>query len=119
MIEKLISRVFLTRNLAHFEHWRAKGSGSYARHMALGAFYDDAIDALDALVEAYQGANDLIGTIPVPERQTDVMEALQADADWIETNHEAICGKNRAVGNLLDNVTAVYLTALYKLKNLK
>jgi hypothetical protein len=30
-----------------------------------------------------------------------------------------MCGGNRAVGNLLDNVTAVYLSAIYKLRNLK
>ncbi len=29
MIEQLISRVFYARNLAHFEHWRATGAGSY------------------------------------------------------------------------------------------
>lgn len=120
MIEKLIARVFYTRNLAHFEHWRAKGSGSFAKHMALGGFYDGVIGALDALVEAHQGANDLIGAVPSPGKvDDDILTALQADADWIEKNHEGVCGGNRAVGNLLDNVTAVYLSAIYKLKNLK
>jgi DNA-binding ferritin-like protein len=120
MIEQLISRVFYARNVAHFEHWRAKGDGSYAKHKALGHFYDDIIDALDSLVEAYQGANELIGNIPAPETpKGDVLKLLQGDAAWIEENHEDVCGGNRAVGNLLDNVTAVYLSAIYKLRNLK
>ena len=63
MIEQLISRVFYARNLAHYEHWRTK---SYAQHKALGKFYDEIIEALDALVEAYQGLNGLIGSIPSP-----------------------------------------------------
>ena len=46
MIEQLISRVFYARNVAHFEHWRAKGEGSYAKHKALGHFYDDIVDCL-------------------------------------------------------------------------
>ena len=49
MLEQLIARVFYARNLAHWNHWR---TSSYAQHQALGAFYDDVIDNLDALVEA-------------------------------------------------------------------
>jgi DNA-binding ferritin-like protein len=120
MIEELISRVFYARNVAHFEHWRAKGEGSYAKHKALGRFYDDVIDAIDALVEAYQGAFELIGNIPAPKvSERDVLKLLEADADWIEAHHEEICKGNRAVGNLVDGVTSVYLTTIYKLRNLK
>ena len=120
MMEELISRVFYARNVAHFEHWRAKGDGSYAKHKTLGRFYDDVIDAIDALVEAYQGAFELIGNIPAPKvSERDVLKLLEADADWIEEHHEEICKGNRAVGNLVDGVTSVYLTTIYKLRNLK
>ena len=120
MIEQLISRVFYARNVAHFEHWRATGTGSFAKHMALGSFYDDIIEAIDDLVEAYQGAFDLIGNIPAPETPTgDVLKLLEGDADWIEENHEDICLGNRAVGNLVDTVTDTYLSTIYKLRNLK
>jgi hypothetical protein len=117
MIEQLISRVFYARNLAHYEHWRTK---SYAQHKALGKFYDGVIEALDALVEAYQGLNGLIGSIPSPtDTKGDSLKILKADAEWIEANHEEICGGNRAVANLIDNVTGIYLTTIYKLENLK
>jgi hypothetical protein len=117
MIEQLISRVFYARNLAHFAHWRTK---SYAQHQALGGFYDGVIDAIDPLVEAYQGAYDLIGAIPAPgEMEKDALKCLESDAEWIEKNHEKICKGNRAVGNLVDGVTEVYLSAIYKLRNLK
>ena len=120
MIEQLISRVFYARNLAHFAHWRAKGDGSYAKHKALGKFYDGVIAAIDSVVEAYQGAFDLIGAIPVPEEmEKDILKCLESDAEWIEKNHEKICKGNRAVGNLVDTVTGVYLSAIYKLRNLK
>lgn len=120
MIEQLIARVFYARNVAQFEHWRASGTGSFAKHSALGAFYDDVIDALDTLVEAHQAANAIIKNIPAPETpKGDVLKLLEGDAAWIEDNHMDVCGGNRAVGNLLDNVTAVYLSAIYKLRNLK
>ena len=120
MIEQLISRVFYARNAAHFMHWRAKGDGSFAKHMALGEFYDGVIDALDPLVEAYQGAFELIGNIPPPtDLISDALKMLEADAVWIEENHESVCRGNRAVANLIDTLTAVYLSAIYKLRNLK
>lgn len=120
MIEQLIGRVFYARNLAHFEHWRAKGDGSFAKHMALGEFYDGVIDALDPLVEAYQGAFELIGNIPAPDTVgNDVLSVLEDDAGWIEEHHEDVCKGNRAVANLLDTVTGVYLSTIYKLRNLR
>ena len=120
MIEQLVARVFHTRNVAQWSHWRATGAGSYAKHQALGDFYDDVIDALDPLVEAYQGCYDLIGTIPAPESKgSDILALLRDDAEWIEANHEAICKGNRALANLIDTLTAAYLSAIYKLRNIK
>lgn len=119
MIEELIARVFYARNVAHFEHWRATGVGAYARHMALGEFYDKVIDAVDSLVEAYQGAFDLVRTVPAPKTKAeDILMILIEDAEWIEKNHGAICKGNRAVANLIDSVTGVYLSTTYKLRNL-
>lgn len=117
MIEQLVSRVFYARNLAHWSHWRTK---SYAQHQALGQFYDDVIEALDTLVEAYQGAFDIIGDIPAPTAKgSEVLPILRSDAKWIEEHHEEICEGNRAVANLIDTLTGVYLHAIYKLENLK
>ena len=120
MIEQLIRRVFYARNLAHFEHWRAKGEGSYAKHKALGAFYEDVIDAIDDLVETYQGAFGLIGDVPEVDAEANTtLELLDDTSAWTEKNHEKICKGNRAVANKIDEVTAVMLTAIYKLRNLK
>lgn len=120
MIEELISRVFYARNVAHFTHWQVSGVGSYAEHTALGEFYGGVIDALDTLVEAYQGAFELVGDIPAPKTKSDdILGILVEDSEWIEKNHEAICKGNRAVANLIDGVTSVYLSTLYKLRNLR
>lgn len=117
MIEQLISRVFYARNLAHWSHWRTK---SYAQHQALGMFYDDVIDAVDALVEAHQGVHGLVGDIPAPSAKgSEILPILRSDAEWIEKNHEKICEGNHAIANLIDNVTGVYLRAIYKLENLE
>ena len=120
MIEQLIARVFHTRNVAHWSHWRAQGTGSFAKHDALGEFYPDLIEALDTLVEAFMGAYDLVGTIPAPDSKgSDILALLQDDAKWIEEHHEEICGGNRAIANLIDTLTGTYLSTIYKLRNLK
>ena len=120
MIEELISRVFFTRNVAHFAHWRATGAGSYAKHKVLGKFYKNVIDALDPLVEAYQGAFELIKGIPAPQASNvDILKMLEGDVAWIEKNHEEICRGNRSVANLIDTLSGVYLSAIYKLRNLR
>jgi len=120
MIEQLISRVFYARNVAHFQHWRATGTGSYAKHKALGKFYNEIIEAIDGLIEAYQGAFELVGNIPAPtDTNSDILKLLEGDAAWIEEHHEDICKGNRAVANLVDTVTGVYLSTIYKLRNLK
>ena len=117
MIEDLISRVFHDRNLAHWNHWRTK---SYAEHQALATFYDEVIDALDALVEAYQGAYKLVEGIPAPETdKNNILARLEAEAEWFEKNHEAICKGNRAIANLIDSLSDIYLSTIYKLRNLK
>lgn len=117
MIEQLISRVFYARNLAHWSHWRTK---SYSQHKALGHFYDDVIEALDDLIEAHQAVHGLVGDIPAPSAMgSEVLPILRSDAEWIEEHHEKICEGNRAIANLIDGVTGVYLRTIYKLENLK
>ena len=102
MIEDLISRVF------------------HAQHKALGHFYDDVIEALDDIVEAYQGAFELVGTIPAPDKSdNDILKHLEVEAAWIEENHEGICKGNRAIANQIDALSGVYLSTVYKLRNLK
>ena len=92
MIDELISRVFASRNATHIEHWRTK---SYAAHIALGEFYDGVIDNIDGIVEAYQGAFDLVkvGTL-------------------------AITRGLPSLDNMLQTLEDLYLSTLYKLKHL-
>ncbi len=120
MLEELISRVFYARNLAQFEHWRSKGEGSAARHKALGEFYPAIIEAIDPLVEGHQALHDLISSIPAPkDAPRDALKCFQADVAWIEEHHEEICGGSRALANMIDAITGVYLDAIYNLRFLR
>ena len=116
MIEQLIARVFHTRNAAHAAHWQTR---SFAEHMALGSFYDSAIENLDPLVEAYMGIYGKIKDVPVINTPYPEMVALLTqDVRWIKSNASDITKDVSSLQNLLDNLSQTYLTTIYKLKNL-
>ncbi len=117
MIEELISRVFAARNVAHIAHWKTQ---SYAQHMALGTFYEALPGAIDTIVEAFQGAFMLVGNIPIgtfpPNLQ--ILPYLEAEARWINENVEALAQGNEGLENEIQGLLGVYLSAIYKLRNL-
>lgn len=118
MVEELIQRVFSTRNAAHQAHWRTK---IYAQHKALGKFYEELVGALDAFVEAYMGAKgDVVSSFSVPElkQPKDILSHISEEANWLEENRDEICGGVSALENLLDTITDLHLSTMYKLKQL-
>ena len=117
MIDELISRVFASRNATHIEHWRTK---SYAAHIALGEFYDGVIDNIDGIVEAYQGAFDLVkvGTLDRQPPAGDIIKHLEDDVMWIGKNRLAITRGLPSLDNMLQTLEDLYLSNLYKLKHL-
>jgi DNA-binding ferritin-like protein len=122
VIEKLIARVFATRNAAHIAHWKAKGMGSFAKHSALGDFYDAIISQLDEIVEMHQGAFGLIDAVTFPgvtASPSTIVEHIKAEAEWFEENRSEIAQGVYAIENQVDELTGIYLKAYYKLKNLQ
>jgi hypothetical protein len=117
MIEELAGRVFAARNIAHLQHFTTR---SYAQHQALGEFYEQVIDALDELVECYQGQFDVIGDveIPMPEVKK-IADYLREEADWIESNRMEIAADSESVASLVDVLVNVYTRTIFKLTRLQ
>jgi hypothetical protein len=122
MIGQLIGLLFLARDVAHREHLRVTGPGSYARHMALGEFYPAIIELADSVAEAYQGRKGIIEDIPFLENEygNDIVVVLERQLAWIEDNrYNAVPREDTSIQNIIDEVVGQYLSTLYKLKNLK
>lgn len=116
MIEELVEKVFAARNEAHIAHWATK---SYAEHVALNEFYDNIIDLVDKLVEAYQGCYGLIHVTKLDtDLEKDILYWLNEDVKWIAENREEISGGVRSLENIIDEISDQYLTTIYKLENL-
>ncbi len=120
MIEELVSRVFALRDAAHLAHWAAKGDGSFSRHMALGEFYEALPDAIDEIVETYQGGFTLIGEVnPTAFPKADVIDLIGSEGKWIAKNRDAIARNNCALENLIDGLVGLYMRTYYKLTKLR
>ena len=119
MVGRLVALLFLGREIAHREHLRTK---SFSQHMALNTFYDEVIGIADSIAEAYQGRHGIIESIPMLNNEAvgpiDVVLGKQLDA--IEKlRYTAVDREDTAIQNLIDEAVALYLSTLYKLRNLK
>ena len=114
MIEQLVAKTFATRNAAHLQHWKTK---SFSEHMALGEFYDEVIDLVDDLVEAYQGAFGLIGPVDIKAvPPTNLKDHLAKEVLWLNENRAKFTKGLPALENLADSIDDLYLKTIYKLR---
>ena len=115
----LLATLFLARDITHREHLKTTGTGSYARHSALGSFYSDIIGLADSLAESYQGYYETLLDIPLlaHDNEMAVYDMLRAQLDWIHENrYAAIPREQSAMHNIVDEIEALYMSTLYKLK---
>lgn len=118
-MDYLLATLFLSREVAHREHLKTK---SFSQHMALGEFYEGIVERADAIAEAYQGKYFVIDEIPILgwDGKGKIDDILESHMDDIEKLRYQACDKNEtAIQNLIDEAIALYLSTLYKLRNLK
>jgi hypothetical protein len=112
----LIGHLFLARDVTHSVHLNTR---SYAKHKALGKFYDSIIDLADNLAEAYQGRHGLIGPITLhsAKKTGNVVEFLEDSLNEVEKLRYEVCDKSdTAIQNIIDEIIGLYLSTLYKLR---
>ena len=122
MIGQLVATMFLSREMAHRAHLAVTGPGSFSKHSALGEFYPAIIEIADSITEAYQGRHSIIEIpyLEAPEDYNDIIKVLEKHLEDIEgLRYAAVDKKDTAIQNLIDEAVGTYLSALYKLKNLK
>lgn len=118
-IGQLIAMLFLGREIAHREHLRTK---SFSQHMALSTFYNEVVEIADSIAEAYQGRNGIIDKIPLLDNDMtgSIDMVLEQQLAAIEKlRYTAVERTETAIQNLIDEAVALYLSTLYKLRNLK
>ena len=108
--------LFLGRDVAHSVHLNTR---SYAKHKALKGFYEGVVDLADTLAEAYQGRHGLIGPISLmsAKKTNNILEFLEGQlADIEEMRYKVVDKSDTALQNIMDEIVALYLSTIYKLK---
>jgi DNA-binding ferritin-like protein len=112
-----------SRNQAHIYHLQVQGVGSYAAHTAMGAFYDEVGDLVDAVAESYQGVTETLLTYPtsaeIPQMKT-AEDCVNYLRDLYEKVHavQETCPYSE-IKNELDNIKTLINSTKYKLIFLK
>lgn len=119
---EFVGTLFLARDLAHKAHLRAKGEGSYAKHVALGEFYEAVIELADKFTEQYQGRFQELIEVPLldNEYEGEIAKVLREQMEYIEDCREDIVPRKfTSLHNTIDEIVGTYESTLYKLNFLK
>lgn len=105
--------------VTHIMHWQTE---SYAAHQALGEYYSEIPEAIDAVVEAYQGKTGIIlRSFPI---ETEVYEDMipLVYMEYLSqklTDNRALFGADPEIQNLVDAIADLIDSTMYKLRRFK
>ena len=113
---EFVGLLFLARDLAHKAHLKAKGEGSYAKHVALGEFYESLTELADEFAEQYQGRFDELLDVPLldNEYEGEIRDVLNQIKAWIQDNRREVTD-DTSLQNTLDEVVKLFQHTNFKL----
>jgi hypothetical protein len=97
----------------HLLHLQTK---SYAKHKALQGYYEKLPDAVDTIIEQYQGAYQVIVEYPnmYEPPKADPLQEVTAIRDFIVANR-AVVGPYTSLQNEVDALLSIVEATMYKL----
>lgn len=104
---------------AHILHLQSR---SYAEHQALGTFYSEMGDLVDAFIEAYQGKYNIITDYLVeyePPTRTAIDYIAYVQGEIEKLRREPRFPQDTELQNEMDNIANLCNSTLYKLRFLK
>lgn len=106
-IEMLVGKVFASQIASKLHHFT---TSSDSQHRALKYFYSASDEAMDNLVECWQGHfNTVLADVDIVHPDIkDITAHLREEADWIEAYRDEIAGESAHIANLVDALVSVY-----------
>ena len=100
----------------HFFHW---STDSYAKHQALGTYYDEIVDLTDQLAESYMGKYGKLTAFPsVYHQPKDPLKYMESLQNFVADARQDL-PQDSELQNLIDTIAELIDTTTYKLKFLK
>ena len=112
---ELISLLFNARTNAHFAHLQ---TSSFAQHKALDEFYNGVVELADRFAESYQGCYGIITGYNIGNLETNnAIQMLENQKSQIMTLRKSFDEPH--LQQIIDDITELYSSTLYKMKFLK
>ena len=107
--------------MAHVYHLQVRGEeGSFAKHEALGKYYDGVLDFIDDVIEIYQGQYGVVdGYEVIDTKDTATKDAIayfEELAGYIKNARKCINAEDTHLHNIIDEIVALVYKTLYRLK---
>jgi len=100
----------------HFFHW---STDSYAKHQALGTYYDEIVDLTDQLAESYMGKYGKLTAFPsVYHQPKDPLKYMESLQNFVADARQDL-PQDSELQNIIDEIADLINTTAYKLKFLK
>lgn len=118
---QLFSKLFESREMAHIYHLQVRGEeGSFAKHEALGKYYEGILDFIDDVIEIYQGQYGVVdGYDVIDTKDTSTKDAIayfEELAGYIKHARKCISEEDTHLHNIIDEIVALIYKTLYRLK---
>ena len=115
MIAEVVGIMMMSRTYAHLAHLKTP---SYAEHVALNDFYDAVVDQADCLAEAAQGKYGKldIGYMSMKDNINKPADGLEKQLHQIKMLMKGCEGS--VFISIMDNIEMLYLSTIYKLREL-
>lgn len=111
-----VSTLLHSATNAHFFHF---STNSFSQHMALGEYYDEIVDLVDALTESYMGCYGQIKSFPNTYHQpTDALKYMESLKMFVAEARDDL-PEDTQIQNEIDNIANLIDSTIYKLKFLK
>ena len=123
-VVNFFSKLFESKEMAHVYHLQVKGDqGSYAKHKALGDYYETMLELLDELIETYQGQYGLVEGYDIIDTSTtktkESVDYFEELANWLKHAKNCISDEDTHLHSLIDDIFCLIYKTIYKLKFLK
>jgi len=121
IIGEFVGNILHSATITHFMHLSVKGEGSYAKHQALGAYYEEIVELVDTLAEAIQGSSgEIIDNYPTMFANVsgEPLEYMLMLKDYVANNRENMPQESN-IQNEIDTIATLIDSTVYKLTYLR
>jgi hypothetical protein len=104
------------RAQAHILHLSTK---SFSEHKSLEKFYNSLNELTDDLIETYQGQYGIVNISQGQIKSSQASELLKSIAQEVKEARDIFDKKDTHLYNILDEITSLTYSILYRINNLK